>query len=252
MLRFFSKIRYQLATENKVGRYLRYAVGEILLVVIGILIALQLNIANEKHKNKEQVREYLLALNKEIDSNIDHLNETLDRNNMLVNLTYHYLTVLNTDDPEKVKDSTITNMTGAMAPQNSGPLENAALVDLINSGLIKSIENDTLAIKIFKIQRRLDEYLASYRELTSSWENQLSPYLILNANITAMIDSIDSKKLPPVHFSPNKAAFVNNREFSNILMTRLILNFRTKLRLTETKHWMSVLNDEIDEYLANH
>jgi len=57
MLKFFRKIRQNLIKENKVGNYLKYAIGEILLVVIGILIALQINNANEAHKAKrsEQV-----------------------------------------------------------------------------------------------------------------------------------------------------------------------------------------------------
>ena len=54
MLRFFSKTRYKLTAENKVGKYLRYAIGEILLVVIGILIALQVNNWNEHQKQKKK------------------------------------------------------------------------------------------------------------------------------------------------------------------------------------------------------
>ena len=50
MLRFFRNIRKELAAENKVTAYLRYAIGEIILVVIGILIALQINNWNERRK----------------------------------------------------------------------------------------------------------------------------------------------------------------------------------------------------------
>ena len=52
MLRFFRQIRQRLLTDNKFSRYLLYAVGEILLVVIGILIALQINNWNDEQKLK--------------------------------------------------------------------------------------------------------------------------------------------------------------------------------------------------------
>ena len=51
MIKFFRKIRYKLLSEKKTSRYLKYAVGEIILVVIGILIALQINNWNENRKN---------------------------------------------------------------------------------------------------------------------------------------------------------------------------------------------------------
>lgn len=47
MIKFFRKIRQNLITEGKTGKYLKYAVGEVVLVVIGILIALQINNWNE-------------------------------------------------------------------------------------------------------------------------------------------------------------------------------------------------------------
>jgi hypothetical protein len=50
MIRFFRKIRQKLLTENKFSKYVLYAIGEIVLVVIGILIALSINNWNEQHK----------------------------------------------------------------------------------------------------------------------------------------------------------------------------------------------------------
>ena len=52
MLKFFRKIRQKLLSENKFSQYLFYAIGEILLVVIGILIALQINSWNDNRKAK--------------------------------------------------------------------------------------------------------------------------------------------------------------------------------------------------------
>ena len=62
MIKFFRKIRYELMNQNKTAKYFKYAIGEIVLVVIGILIALQINTWNENRKNKELEKQYLNSL----------------------------------------------------------------------------------------------------------------------------------------------------------------------------------------------
>ena len=59
MINFFRRIRQTLLTQNKMSQYLLYAIGEIILVVIGILIALYINNANEKRINKEKITNIL-------------------------------------------------------------------------------------------------------------------------------------------------------------------------------------------------
>ena len=51
MIKFFRKIRYDLMEKNKTGKYIKYAIGEIILVVIGILIALSVNNWNKIRSN---------------------------------------------------------------------------------------------------------------------------------------------------------------------------------------------------------
>jgi len=58
MIKFFRKIRQNLLSENKTGKYFKYAIGEIVLVVIGILIALQINNWNEKRKTDNILENY--------------------------------------------------------------------------------------------------------------------------------------------------------------------------------------------------
>ena len=60
------------------GKYLRYAVGEIILVVIGILLALQVNNLNEKRKLRVQEKNVLLSLHNEISSNLISLETSLN------------------------------------------------------------------------------------------------------------------------------------------------------------------------------
>ncbi|SFN76660.1 hypothetical protein SAMN04487989_103279 [Bizionia echini] len=73
MIKFFRKIRQNLLSEGKTGRYLKYAVGEIILVVIGILIALQVSNWNKKRIDSGSEKEALFDLNTEIKSNIKAL-----------------------------------------------------------------------------------------------------------------------------------------------------------------------------------
>ena len=56
MIKFFRKIRYELMSENKTGKYFKYAIGEIVLVVIGILIALQINTWNQKRIQNNKLK----------------------------------------------------------------------------------------------------------------------------------------------------------------------------------------------------
>ena len=62
IMKIFRRIRYELIGNNGNGKYLKYAVGEIVLVVIGILIALQINNWNQAKKDNDALKEYLVKI----------------------------------------------------------------------------------------------------------------------------------------------------------------------------------------------
>jgi len=66
MIKFFRHIRKKLISENNMGKYFKYAIGEILLVVIGILIALQINNWNEERKEKHKAKSYLINIKEDL------------------------------------------------------------------------------------------------------------------------------------------------------------------------------------------
>ena len=75
MLRFFRKIRKRLLTDNKFSKYLLYAVGEILLVVIGILIAIQVDNWNNEKQEHRELQGYLSNIAKNLTADLEQLNE---------------------------------------------------------------------------------------------------------------------------------------------------------------------------------
>lgn len=81
MIKYFRKIRQKLLTQNKFSQYLIYAIGEIVLVIIGILIALGIN-ENVKNRNNIELRDlYIIQLNDEANRNI---NQLTDYNNITI------------------------------------------------------------------------------------------------------------------------------------------------------------------------
>ncbi|MFT4660619.1 MAG: hypothetical protein ACI8XB_000887 [Patiriisocius sp.] len=73
MIKFFRKIRQNLFMENKTGKYFKYAIGEIVLVVIGIIIALQINNWNENRKELKVEQSIIFNLNTEFKNNLIQL-----------------------------------------------------------------------------------------------------------------------------------------------------------------------------------
>ena len=76
MIKFFRQIRKSLLMENKTSKYFKYAIGEIILVVIGILIALQINNWNEERKNRNREQSILKNLQSDFKANIDNVDKT--------------------------------------------------------------------------------------------------------------------------------------------------------------------------------
>ncbi len=77
MIKFFRKIRQNLLMENKNGKYFKYAIGEIILVVIGILIALSINNWNENRKLKSKSLDYLQRLRIDLENVSEDVNESV-------------------------------------------------------------------------------------------------------------------------------------------------------------------------------
>ena len=164
MIKFFRHIRQNLLMENKTGkpalpagRYLKYAVGEIVLVVIGILIALQINNWNENRILHNKEIQYLneIAVNLEVD--IAKINDILDFNQIkdsLLDETINPLLDFKADDDiaQTIAKNFDSNGTYDVFEQN-----NVAYENMLQAESIGLIQNDSIRQKLTYYYRQNEE-----------------------------------------------------------------------------------------------
>jgi len=148
MIKFFRRIRQQLLKENKFSKYLIYAIGEIVLVVIGILIALAINNSNQNRVIEEKEQIYLNGLKEEFQISKLKLNELIKVNQQ--NLSgakqiLEYITHSN-ELPSETQFSQL--LFNTFVNDVSFNPNNSLLNEMINSGSLKDISNAGLRIQL--------------------------------------------------------------------------------------------------------
>jgi hypothetical protein len=125
--------------ENKTEKYLKYAIGEIILVVIGILIALSINNWNEGRKDKLKEQTILVQLKEEYNANLQQLDTKMQLRKKIVLSGLILLRYMNA--PELVqRDSVMFHLSNVIFDPTFDPIQN----DLISSGNIRLIRKEKL------------------------------------------------------------------------------------------------------------
>jgi hypothetical protein len=148
MIKFFRKLRYDLMDNNKTSRYLKYAIGEIVLVVIGILIALSINNWNENRKNLVKKETLLKALQIEFSSNLTQLDTVLYYDDIVLKNIRGFMKLDPNISLEMTNDSMPNWFQNSSYRWTFNPL-NGALRSGISSGEIHLIKNDSLSNLLF-------------------------------------------------------------------------------------------------------
>lgn len=153
MLRFFSKIRYQLAAENRAAKYMRYAIGEILLVVIGILIALQINNWNQDRKDRLRLKNHYTELLEELNNDKNNLLQIIENVREFNNKTFEVSEYINSNqtitDTAKIEADLLN-----IEAYGFFSVSNSAYTTLLSSGDIQLINSTKLktALSIYHDQ----------------------------------------------------------------------------------------------------
>lgn len=139
MLKLFRNIRQNLTSEGKTGNYLKYAIGEIILVVLGILIALQIDNWNESRIDRISEQAILRQLKSEFKSNLKQLDEKIGIRDYMMNSAIQLLK--NIDEPDIRNVDSVEMYIAKTIPYTTfDPIIN----DLATSGNLRLISNDSL------------------------------------------------------------------------------------------------------------
>ncbi|BAO75372.1 DUF6090 family protein [Winogradskyella sp. PG-2] len=176
MIKFFRRIRQQLLSEKKFSKYLIYAIGEIILVVIGILIALQINNWNEKRKTNIQLKSALKSVYNDMVSDSVILYQSLP----LVHLRDSTIESL-----IKRSYATETNLDTLVAMmQNEFPLRwynsptynKNTFTNLKNTGAFDILPND-IKLSLSEYYTTVESYETLNKTLLNQYRTQLDDFV---------------------------------------------------------------------------
>ncbi|MCB9320929.1 MAG: hypothetical protein H6570_16720 [Lewinellaceae bacterium] len=246
MIPVFRKIRQGLFSSGKFRSYLGYALGEIILVVIGILIALQINNWNEDHKDRIKEQKILVSLQEDfrytqhaLETSLSIYPEEIER----LDSSLHYIGMQVSElTPER-------KFTLFYTGYRSTAVVEGTLNSILNTDKLELISNDTL-------KNLLTAYPAEIKKFLSQQENVKRVVLEIQRPILESYVSLaefglgqDTKvKVIPSDFEK----LLNSRNYQNALVNRMIQNqnlvAQAEKFLEKTNSILNYINREVQRF----
>ena len=182
MISFFRKIRQKLLSQNRVTRYLIYALGEIILVTIGILIALQINTWNEQRKDTNREKLILQSLHSEFIVNKEKIQTTIELHEAILGTTKDLMKLFKQPD-SILKTYNLDSLMERSINFRDISTSQSAIEDLISSGNLNLISSENLRKLIFEWNGEILEKDESFETLDETAQTLLLPYLMKNTSL---------------------------------------------------------------------
>ena len=237
MIKFFRHIRQNLIMENKNSKYLKYAIGEIVLVVIGILIALQINNWNESQKALKKEKIYLVKLSQNIKDDISLLEDIIKTDSIIINdlkkLSEEILTATSIQD---INLKTNSRFRYLLFNPNKTTLDN-----IISSGQIEIIRNDSIVESLLKYYKSVTKYREGIDESLKNYSRDIENFF-MNFDHTRNDKILKKKTIEDYRDHP----FVLNSFFYKVGLLKYQIN-NYSLLIKEAKHNLNLIEKELDK-----
>ena len=222
MIQFFRKIRQQLLSENRFTKYLLYAVGEIILVVIGILIALQINNWNIENKERSSEKYYLKQIQQDL---IDDKQSLVDFRSMLNNKVPRIellLIALHGETDISSFKAVFQDYTDNVWLINWFTSNSTTYEEMKSSGNLGLIKNNEIRNDIMKFYTNLDSFETSLK-FNADWVLPVDLDITHNKGVAKLLTAQSSV------FSP----YITNDDYNKLLKLKEEL-----INNAATHHWV--------------
>ncbi|HSM63544.1 MAG TPA: DUF6090 family protein [Gillisia sp.] len=220
MIKFFRKIRQKMIGENKFSKYLIYAIGEIILVVIGILIALQINNWNENRKNSNEETAILESLGKNLIL-AKKQSESLvsaEKNSKVALLLVLGIGSINSIDKNTISDKKFKDAFWNL--ENDIPVINT-YTDLKNTNKLGLIKNQKIKEKFTSLEVNLNELKGMLDDRLNVQQIRIDDVAENEINFVPLIKS----SIPTVNIKNEKQnnykQILDNKRIRNLLGIKL-------------------------------
>lgn len=236
MIRFFRKIRQSLLNGGKTSQYIKYAIGEIFLVVVGILIALQINTWNQNRILQSEISTALQNIHNEflqnkklIEKPNNDLNKSMETGKTLMRLMGR--------KPQVIEQQNIDYLLFQLLEGAKYRPTQKSISDLIQSGRLQLIPKNNLKHLIYQWTRQYESYQRQSERYLQKLDEIFVPYLSINYSMKDVDVYGDLKWKNKTILKVNKFQIFNDIEFENILddyLYRINLNVKSMEQLKVT------------------
>ncbi|MFK7936421.1 MAG: hypothetical protein AB8G22_23100 [Saprospiraceae bacterium] len=229
MLKIFRKVRQELFASGltksrgaRVRKYLLYAMGEIILVVIGILIALQFNNQNTRNSTFQKQENHLRLIVGEMKNNLNALREEEENLETLINSQRLLINLMNSDTAMvAVNENDLSGLLLLpMSREISVHYESGALTELLASGGLKDIKNDSIRSVLASWQGRLKGVRGQEKALRESL-TETNQFISQHGNFGVIFNDIGFAEDLEVDLNTQGGSnkqVLQSRQFLNILL----------------------------------
>ncbi len=230
MIKFFRKIRQSLIMENKPSRYFKYAIGEIVLVVIGILIALQINNWNQNRIQQNNELKFLKGIQSEFKLNKDYLTNTSKLNNEALKTGKVIMNLIN-QDIEKLKLSNTDSLIFKVFEYGGFEISENTVLEVMQVGQLQNLQNEKLKSLILEWSQQKSRVNRT-RETLSRKSEYLIDYLMKRYPIKNIDKYGTLAWKNDSEIQVNKYSIFSDLEFENIVDEYLYNLSSYQIRIT--------------------